>query len=31
MEDSEQRIAVLLDLGPLVAVARVLDGELVQA
>ena len=29
--DDEQRVAVLLDLGPLVAVARVFDGEFVQA
>jgi hypothetical protein len=31
MQDGEQRIAVLLDLGPLVAMARVVDRELVQA
>ena len=31
VQDGEQRIAVLLDLRPLVAVARVVDGELVQA
>ena len=30
LDDGKQRIAVLLDLGPLVAFARILDRELVQ-
>ena len=31
LQDREQRIAVFLDLGPLMPVARVVDGKLVQA